>query len=70
MMKHGVDNRIERLVREVIGRIVGRFSYTEEEAIDAIRTVLATPVKTRRDYSLKPEPWKPGEPKPGADGRE
>ena len=70
MMKHGVDNRIERLVREVIGRIVGRFSYTEAEAIDAVRTVLATPVKTSRDYAFKPEPWKPGEPKPGAERRE
>ena len=70
-MRHGVvDSRIVSMVRETVGRIVGRFSYTEAEAIDAIRTVLATPVKTRRDYAFKPEPWKPGEPKPGAERRE
>lgn len=64
-----VDPRVERLVRECIGRIRGRFMYEEAEAIDAIRAVIGKPQKRRSDYKTSAEtmakPWKPGDPKPG-----
>lgn len=68
-MTEQVDPRVERLVRECIGRIRGRFMYEEGEAIDAIRLVLGKPTPKRRDGYIsdaetRAKPWKPGDPKP------
>jgi hypothetical protein len=63
-----VDTRVERLVRECIGRIRGRFLYSEDEAKAAIRTVLKKKPARRSGYIASAEtlaaPWKPGDPKP------
>jgi len=69
-MTQTVGPQVERVVRECIGRIRGKFMYTEAEAIAAIRAVLAKPVSRKNNgYIASAEtmqqPWKPGDPKPG-----
>jgi hypothetical protein len=74
-MRNDIDNRVEHLVRECVGRIRGRFLYEPEEALSAVDTA----VKKLRAEFAKPkrrggyiktselssnEPWKPGDPKP------
>lgn len=65
-----IDPRVERLVRECIGRIRGRFLYTEEEALEAMGLVLKKPVPRKNNGyiatadSAPRKPWKPGDPKP------
>ncbi len=66
-----IDPRVERLVRECIGRIRGRFMYEEDEAIDVIQAVIAkTPRRKGKSGYIKSadmpanQPWKPGDPKP------
>lgn len=66
-----VHPRVERIMRECIGRIRGKFMYTETEAVAAIRAVLAKPVRRKNNGYIASgdapngKPWNPGDPKPG-----
>lgn len=70
LIDKSVDPRARKLVLECVGRLRGRFLYSEEEAIDTVRAVLATPISPPKNNSyqytadLKGKPWKPGDPKP------
>jgi hypothetical protein len=65
-----IDPRAERLVRECIGRLQGRFMYSETEARDTIAAVLAKPVPRKNNgyiatEAVQAQPYRPGiDPKP------
>lgn len=42
-MKTDVHPKVEREIRDCIGRIQGKFLWNEQEAIDAIRAVVSRP---------------------------
>lgn len=42
-MKEDVHPKIEREVRDCIGRIQGKYLFNEQEAIDAIRAIVSRP---------------------------
>lgn len=71
-MKEKIDNsidpRAERLVRECIGRLKGRFMYSEDEARSTIEAVLAKPVPRKNNGYIATAQMQPSQPyRPGID---
>lgn len=70
-MTEKVHSGVERLTRELVGRIRGKFMFDEEEAIAEIRRALAKPVSRKNNGYIatsdtQHKPWTPGDPKPGS----